>query len=97
MKKHARLILAMQIKMGNLDIVEGDSEQRSYVFLGNDNGGFKEIWWQKDLKDNTYNIEIGDLNNDGYPDIIESNSSSWNLYYLTRLKQLLPNTLYKTQ
>ncbi|MGA9590198.1 MAG: VCBS repeat-containing protein [Salegentibacter sp.] len=71
---------------GYLDIVEGNSEDNNYVFLGNNNSEFKEIKLRKDLKEDTYHIEIGDLNNDGLPDIIESNSGAWNLYYRTIVK-----------
>ncbi len=38
------------------------------------------------MKDDTYNIETGDINGDGFPDIIESNSGTWNLYYRTLVK-----------
>ncbi len=69
---------------GFLDIVEGNSEQRNYVYLGQQNGEFKEIGLREDVKDDTYNIEIGDLNNDELPDIVESNSGTWNLFYITR-------------
>lgn len=69
-----------------LDIVEGNSEEKNYVYLGQKNGGFIEIGLREDLKDDTYNIEIGDLNNNRLPDIVESNSGTWNLYYLTRKK-----------
>ena len=71
---------------GNLDIIEGNSENRNYVFLGQTNGEFKEIVLREDLKDDTYDIEIGDINNDGFLDIVESNSGTWNLYYRTRKK-----------
>jgi hypothetical protein len=71
---------------GNLDIVEGNSEGRNYVYLGQKNGEFIEIGLRDDLMDDTYHIEIGDLNNDGFPDIVESNSGTWNLYYKTRKK-----------
>lgn len=73
-------------KDGYLDIVEGNSEERNYVYLGQENGEFIEIGLREDLKDDTYNIEIGDLNNDGFPDIVESNSGTWNLYYRTQKK-----------
>ena len=69
-----------------MDIVEGNSEQQNYVFIGKSNGEFNEIELREDLKDDTYNVEIGDLNNDGFPDIVEANSGFWNLYYLTRKK-----------
>ena len=71
---------------GYLDIIEGNSEERNYVHLGQKNKEFKEIGLREDLKDDTYNIEIGDLNNNGLPDIVESNSGTWNLYYITRKK-----------
>ena len=29
-------------------------------------------------------VSIGDLNNDGLPDIVEANSGALNLYYMTR-------------
>ena len=69
---------------GILDIIEGNSEQQNYVFIGKSNGKFNEIGLREDLKDDTYNIEIGDLDNDGFPEIVVSNSGSWNLYYKTR-------------
>ena len=56
------------------------------VFLSK-NGVFKKIGLRKDLKDDTYNIEIGDLNGDGLLDIIESNSGTLNLYYRTIIKK----------
>ena len=71
---------------GYLDIIEGNSEERNYVYLGQESGTFTEIGLREDLKDDTYNIEVGDLNNDGFPDIVESNSGTWNLYYRTRKK-----------
>jgi hypothetical protein len=72
---------------GYLDIVEGNSEERNYVHLGQKNGMFIEIGLREDLKDDTYNIEIGDLNNDELPDIVESNSGTLNLYYRTQKKK----------
>ena len=71
---------------GYLDIVEGNSGERNYVYLGQKNGAFKEIGLREDLEGNTYNIETGDLNNDGFPDIVESNSGTLNLFYRTRKK-----------
>jgi len=45
--------------------------------------------WTKVLlsnkKFNTYDIKITDLNNDGRPDIIESNSDERNIYYFNKL------------
>jgi hypothetical protein len=79
---------------GYLDIVEGNSEERNYVHLGQKNGMFIEIGLREDLKDDTYNIEIGDLNNDELPDIVESNSGTLNLYYRTQKKNL-GNNVYK--
>jgi hypothetical protein len=73
-------------KDGFLDIIEGNFEERNYVYIGRENGEFKEIGLREDLKDDTYNIEIGDINNDGLPDIIESNSETINLYYKTKKK-----------
>ena len=73
-------------KDGFLDIIEGNFEDRNYVYMGSENGDFKEIGLREDLKDDTYNIEIGDINNDGLLDIIESNSESINYYYKTQKK-----------
>jgi hypothetical protein len=41
------------------------------------------IYTQKEA--NTYDIITGDLNGDGYPDIIEANSDALNLFYLNRM------------
>lgn len=57
-----------------------NSEEQNFVYVGQKNGEFIEIGLRKDLKDETYNIEIGDLKTDGFPDIVESNSGTWNLY-----------------
>ena len=58
--------------------------ERARLYLGSKSGDFQEISLGEDLKNDTYNIEIGDLNSDGLPDIIISNSGSWNLFYRTR-------------
>lgn len=68
-----------------LDIVDGNFKNRSYVHIGNESGGFNEIVVRDDLMDHTYNIEIGDMDNDGFTDKIESNSKSWNIFYKTKL------------
>lgn len=47
-------------------------------------GSFTEVGLREDTADDTYNVETGDLNSDGLPDIVESNSGDWNLYYLTQ-------------
>lgn len=67
---------------GFLDVVEGNSGERNYVHPGRRYGTFMEIG----LKEDTYDIEVGDLNHDGLPDLVESNSGEWNLYYFTRKK-----------
>jgi len=71
---------------GYTDIVEGNYEQANYVYLGNENGGFREICLAEDLNADTYDIILGDLNGDGWIDIIEANSGEMNLIYVTREK-----------
>ena len=45
--------------------------------------------WTKSLLSNdnfnTYDIKISDINNDGRPDILESNSDEKNIFYLNNL------------
>ncbi|MFK8029405.1 MAG: hypothetical protein AB8G18_04140 [Gammaproteobacteria bacterium] len=36
----------------------------------------------------TYNVDIGDLNGDRFPDIVESNPSDWNLFSRTRIQKV---------
>lgn len=69
---------------GHLDVIEGNFEERNYVYLGSKSGDFEEVVLRADLADDTYNIEIGDIDNNGFPDIIVANSDAWNLYYKTR-------------
>lgn len=68
---------------GHLDVVFGNYDDRNYVYLGTGNGTYREIGLREDLKNDTYDIAIGDINGDGLPDIIESNSGDWNLFYRT--------------
>ena len=82
----ASIAVADLDKDGDLDVVEGNSEQPNYVHLGKRDGSFTEVALGKDQKSDTYNIKIGDLNNDGLLDIIESNSGELNLFYITRKK-----------
>ena len=53
-------------KDGYLDIVEGNSEERNYVYLGPKNGKYIENGLSEDLKDDTYNglgyAAVPDLN-----------------------------------
>lgn len=57
---------------GFLDVVKGNSGERNYVHTGRRDGTVLEI----DLKEDTYDIEVGDLNHDGLPDLVESNSEN---------------------
>lgn len=69
---------------GYLDIVEGNFEDRNYVYFGSEAGAFEEVGLREDLKDDTYDIEIGDIDNNGLLDIVISNSGELNLFYKTR-------------
>jgi len=75
----------------NGNITQNDTYKWPWYFynaveMGSSSGEFKQVGIRQDLKDDTYTIEIGDINNDGLPDILEANSGTWNLYYRTRKK-----------
>ena len=48
---------------------------------------FTEIKLSEELSEDTYKITIGDLNGDGYLEIVEANSQNMNLYYRTVVKK----------
>ncbi len=54
------------------------------------NLGNGKTWQEQQLAKesfDTYDIITADLNNDGFPDIIEANSDKINRYYFNRLKK----------
>jgi hypothetical protein len=72
---------------GSMDIVIGNSKEPNKVFLNFKNGNsWEEITLRKDSLA-TYDIILGDLNNDKRLDIIESNSDDINHFYLNLLRK----------
>jgi hypothetical protein len=57
------------------------------VFINTGQGKSWESMQLSDEKFNTYDILTADLNGDGRPDIVESNSDEVNNYYFNRKKK----------
>jgi len=72
---------------GNLDLIRGD-RATVYVSLGDGNGNFGETFaWEQfaGSAGPSFEIGIGDFNNDGKLDIVTRNYSCYNLYLLNAL------------
>ncbi|MEZ4980940.1 MAG: VCBS repeat-containing protein [Saprospiraceae bacterium] len=67
---------------GDVDIVIGNVDEPNAVYQNYGDGTkfFRIILSEKTF--NTYKIKFADLNNDTYPEIIESNSDELNVFYL---------------
>jgi hypothetical protein len=69
---------------GDADIVVGNAREVNTIFI---NFGAGRSWEKASLANKkflTYDILINDLNADGKPEIIESNSDEKNFYYINR-------------
>jgi FG-GAP-like repeat len=72
--------LADMDKDGHIDVIVGNVESPGSVFLNKPNGRevrFNEIHWG-DGKGTVYEIAIGDLDGDGWPDIASARSDARN-------------------
>ena len=66
------------------DIVVGNVAQPNAVFFNHDDGRrFREVRFA-DPSQATYNLALGDLNQDGYIDIAVANSDAQNQVFLNR-------------
>ncbi len=68
---------------GDQDLVLANRRGVNEIALNDGQGRFPEVGLRDDLHEDTYDIAVGDLDGDGLLDIVEANSDSWNLYYLT--------------
>ncbi len=69
-------------KNGHLDIIVGNAGQPNSVFFNQGDGkDLREVRFG-DPTHATYNLAIGDLNQDGYPEIAVANSDTQNFIYL---------------
>ena len=66
------------------DIIVGNTAQPNAVFFNQGAGkNFREVRFG-DPSRRTYNLAVGDLNQDGYTDIAVANSDGLNQIYLNR-------------
>lgn len=73
-------------KDGDVDALVANGRhwaEQNYLFYNDGKGGFKLAQPIGKFLDASYTVKSVDLNNDGFPDIIEANSGTWNLYYRT--------------
>ncbi len=67
-----------------LDIIQGNYGQQNYVYLGTGTGDFSAVTGAAigSGANDTWSIAVGDLNGDGFLDIVEGNGGQINYYYL---------------
>ena len=65
---------------GFFDIVQGNKDQQSFVYLNDGQGGL-DTWLPFGNSRNTDSVAIGDLNGDGALDIVQGNNGQQSLIY----------------
>jgi hypothetical protein len=69
-------------KDGYLDIVVGNQNESTILYLNNGDSGFYEGILVGSEKQRTFSVVLGDVNNDGYLDIVTGNYWQSNILYL---------------
>jgi alpha-tubulin suppressor-like RCC1 family protein len=70
---------------GKLDLIEGNEGQENYVYINNGTADpFNGVTALTITSDThlTQDIAVGDVNNDGYPDVLAANEGTFNKLYL---------------
>lgn len=67
---------------GDPDVVSGNRGQPIVAYLYNGSGEFTEMLKVSNATHRTYCVAAGDLNGDGYPDIVAANSNGPDIVYL---------------
>ena len=70
---------------GDLDLVEGNDEQPNLIHLNQGEGHFSAMALGEEALD-SYCVAIGDMDGDGYDDIVIANSGAANQVFLVRPK-----------
>ncbi|AFM24499.1 FG-GAP-like repeat-containing protein [Desulfomonile tiedjei] len=67
-----------------LDVIQGNYGQQNFVYLGTGTGDFSAVTGTAigSGTNDTWSIAVGDLNGDGFLDIVEGNGGQINYYYL---------------
>ena len=85
---------------GDLDIVVGRSHNtnggQDIIYFNNGNGTFANPTQFSTINDQTYAIKIGDLNNDGWLDIVTGNNGALNQVYMNNHRSYFTPTAIGT-